>query len=124
MTRWLPRTSCIAASSCSRVDAEAVGQRQQEVLGGEVLVVEVGALRVGRVEHLLELAADAGLAAVGLGQLADGVVGGVPHRERGQADALEDRQDDALLLAQQRGEQVVGGDLGVALGLGRLDGAG
>ena len=32
-------------------------------------------------------------------------------------------QDDALLLPEQRGEQVVGRDLGVALGLGRVDGA-
>ena len=105
------------------LDAEAVGEGEQEVLGGEVLVGELGPLRVGGVDHLLELAADAGLAAVGLGQLADGVVGRVAHGERREADALEDREDDALLLAQQRGEQVVGGDLGVALGLGRVDGA-
>ena len=123
VTRWLPRTSCIAASSCSRVDAEAVGQRQEQVLGRQVLVVQLGPLRVGRVDDLLELAGHAGLAAVRLRQLADGVVGRVAHRERGQPDALQDRQHDALLLAQQRGEQVVGGDLGVALGLGHLDGA-
>ena len=63
-------------------DPEAVGQRQQEVLRGQVLVGEVGALPVRRVDHLLELSADARLPAVGLGQLADGVVGRVPHRER------------------------------------------
>ena len=88
-------------------DAEAVGQRQEQVLGRQVLVVQLGPLRVGRIHHLLELAGHAGLAAVGLRQLADGVVGRVAHRERRQPDALEDRQDDALLLAQQRGEQVV-----------------
>ena len=35
-------------------------------------------------------------------------------RAASSADLLEDRQDDALLLAEQGGEQVVGGDLGVA----------
>ena len=48
------------------LDAEPVDQRQEEVLGRQVLVVELGPLRVGRVHDLLELAGQAGLAAVGL----------------------------------------------------------
>ena len=113
----------MAASSCSRLDTQPVGEREQEVLGGEVLVGELRPLLVGGVEDLLQLAAHARLAAVGLGQLADGLVGGVAHASGARPTALEDRQDDALLLAQERRQQVVGGDLGVVLGLGRVDGA-
>ena len=53
------------------------------------------------------------VAAVGLGQRGEGLVDPVAHDERGQADLLEHREDDALLLAEQGGQQVVGRDLGV-----------
>ena len=93
------------------------------MFGGEVLVGELRSLLVGGVEDLLQLAAHARLAPVGLRQLADGVVGGVAHRERREAEALDDREDDALVLPEERRQQVVGSDLGVVLGLGHVDGA-
>ena len=52
-------------------DAELVGQREQQVLGGEVLVGELDPGRVGPVHHGLEVARDARLAAVGLGELVE-----------------------------------------------------
>ena len=103
------------------LDPDAVGEGEEEVLGGQVLVVQVGAGGVGVVDHGLELARQAGLAAVGLGELGDGVRGRVAQLERRLAEPLEDGEDDALLLAEQGGEQVVGGDLRVALGLGRVE---
>ena len=47
VTRWLPRTCCERGQQLLAADAEAVGQGQQQVLGGEVLVVQLGAGRVG-----------------------------------------------------------------------------
>ena len=104
------------------LDPQSVDERKQEVLGGEVLVMEVGPFGVRGIDHLLELPGQPGLAPIGLRQLGHGVVGCVADGEGCQPHALEDREDDALLLAEQRGKQVVGGDLGVARGLGRLDG--
>ena len=82
--------------------ADLVGQGQQEVLGREVLVGELAPVLVGRVEERVQLLAHAGVAAVGLGQLVDGLGHLVAHRQRGLADLLQDREDHALLLAEQR----------------------
>ena len=103
-------------------DAEAVGQRQQQVLGRQVLVGELGAGRVGGVDDLVELAGQPGLAAVGAWQLGQRLVDLVAQRQRLLAEPLEHGQHDALALAEQGGEQVVGGDLGVRGLLGRVDG--
>ena len=70
----------------------------------------------------VELLAHARVAAVGLGQLVDRLGHLVAHRQRGLAGLLQDREDDALLLAEQGAEQVVGRDLGVAVGTGVVDG--
>ena len=103
-------------------DAHLVGEREQQVLGRQVLVVEVLAELVGLVEQLVGGLPEAGLAPVGLGQLLDGVGHLVAHGQRRLADLLQDRQHHALLLAEQGGEEVVGGDLGVAGGARQLDG--
>ena len=123
VTRWLPRTSLQGGEQLLAADAEPVGQRQEQVLGGEVLVGELGAGRVGGVEDLAEARGRGG-----------------PRRRRPWAAWPAPRrpgcaaaaapcptfcrigQDDALVLAEQGGEQVVGGDLGVAGGPGRVDG--
>jgi hypothetical protein len=124
VTRWLPRTDWRAVSSSSRSSAQVGGEGEQEVLGGEVLVAQVGPGPVGHVHGGLEVPAQAGLAAVGPGQLVHGLVGRVAQRHHVGADLGQHGQDDAVVLAQQGGQQVVGGDLGVAVRLGRLDGRG
>ena len=95
--------------------AEAVGQRQQEVLGRQVLVAQLLARGVGRVERLLwSRASQALVAAVRLGQLRRR-----PRRRALRTDegreppASAGRAGRRVLLAEQRGEQVVGRDLGV-----------
>ena len=88
------------------------------MLGGEVVVAEVGALRVGRLEHLVGLGAERrvlGGLAVDLGLAGERLVDAVADDLRRDADPLEDRQHHALGLAHQGGEQVLGGDLGVVL---------
>jgi hypothetical protein len=100
------------------------GEGEEQVLGREVLVVEVDAGGVGGVEGGLELATDPGLAPVGLGELGHGLVGRVADRDHRDAEALQDRQHDAPLLAHQREQEVVRRDLGVRCGLGGLDGPG
>jgi hypothetical protein len=101
---------------------EPVGQRQQQVLGGQVLVVELGAGRVGGVEDLVERPGQARLAAVGPRQLGQLLVEEVAQGQRLLAEPLEHGQDDALALAQQGEQEVVGRDLGVRRLLRRVDG--
>ena len=99
-----------------RSDADAdVGQRQRGgVLGGEIVVAEVLAGAVGRLEGPRRCRARAGLlgAAVDLGLAGEGLVDPVDERCGGDAHAFQDGQDDALGLAEQGGEQVLGLDLG------------
>ncbi len=102
-------------------DPQPVGQGEQQVLGRQVLVGEVGAGLVRGVEHLVELAGQPGLAAVGARQLGQRLVDLVAQGQRLLAHALQHREDDALALAQQGGQQVIGGDLGVRRLLGRVD---
>ena len=99
VTRWLPRTSCMRAEQLLAVEAEVVGEPQEEVLGGEVVVVEVRPGRVGRIEGPLELAGEPRLPAVGLGEAGQGVLGPVADGRGRRAHPLEDGQDDAVLLA-------------------------
>src|SRR5436305_374026 len=70
--------------------ADAAGQRQQQVLGGEVLVVELAPLAVGLLQQVACLAAELGLgAAVGAGQLGQLVFEAVPQRRGNDPDALQ-----------------------------------
>ncbi len=86
-----------------------------EVLGRQVLVAHVGSSPIAGVEGLLQLTRQPHVGAVGLGQLGHGLVGGVAQGEGLLADPGEDRQHDAVFLAEQRGQEVVGGDLGVGV---------
>ena len=93
------------------------------MLDRQEVVAEVGldALRV--VEDGVELAAEARLvAAVGLGQPGDGLVGAVADHQRRLAEAGEDGGHDRVVLAGQGGEEVVGRELGVGVALGQIDG--
>ena len=109
--------------------AHAAGElahREQHVLGGQVVVAEVGALAVGRLEHLVgvgrELGGLRGLP-VHLRERAERLVDPVAHGLRRDAEPLEHREHDALGLAEQRREQVLGRHLAVvALPRERLGG--
>ena len=85
--------------------------------------LSVGALAVGGVEEVPGVAAQLGLGpAVGLGQPCHPLLGLAAQRRRRDAGPLEDGEHDAVLLAQQGQQDVVGRDLGVAAGAGQLEG--
>ena len=65
MTRWLPahllqraEDGVVADAEAAQEVADAAGDlahREEQVLGGEVVVAEVAALGVGRLEHLVRV---------------------------------------------------------------------
>ena len=125
VTRWLPRTSFSACSSSSlpmpsrwfmassRCSTERKSSFRSFWYGDRVL------------DDVVELAVHAWLAAaVGLGQLGDRLVGLVAHHQRGEAQLGQHGRDDGVVLAHERGHQVVGGELGVAERLRLVDGRG
>ena len=106
-------------------DAEALVHGQQQVLDGQEVVAQVLLELLGGIEDGVQLSAEARLvAAVGLGQAGDGLVGLVLDHQRCLAELAEHRPDDGVLLARQRGEDVVRRDLRVGVGLGLVDGRG
>ena len=100
--------------------AIGVEQCQQQVLGREVLVVELGHLALALLEHRAKSPGDRRRASRPVGRRQ-----GVQRLERAAADgrrrdpdALQQRQDDAVSLFEQGDQQVQRPDLGVVL-LGR-----
>src|SRR5690606_10897056 len=90
-------------------------ERDEKMLGGHVRIAECLGLLVGAVEDPVQLAAERRLSPARLG----GEATDLPvHRrgERGDVEPrlLQQRTDDAVLLRQQRGEQVRVVDDGVA----------
>ena len=86
------------------------------MLGGEVLVVELLALLVGRFEQRERAGRQPRVAhrcTRHARQPAERLVDPVAQRVEVDADALEHAVDDALGLVEQRAEQVLGCDLGV-----------
>ena len=99
------------------------GEREQEVLGGDVLVLELAHLVLGCAQHLHELGRGRGLG------------GAAQRRERverrahlaaqaldGDAQLAQHARDDGVALIEQHGEQVLGLHLGVAGGGREVDG--
>ena len=96
-------------SSCVGEALDGLGQREQEVLGGDVLVLQLAGLALGGAQDVEQLARGGGLARAGGdgGQpvelaadlAADG--GGVG------ADLAQDGVDDPLLLVEQGEQQVL-----------------
>ena len=106
-------------------DVEAVGEGEQQVLDGEVVVPEFLAGPVGGVDGLGELAVHAGLVAtLGAGQPVDGLLGSLPDHGGRLAEFGEQGGDDGALLGGDRHEDVVGGQFGVGEGAGLIDGRG
>ena len=87
--------------------AHAAGElahREEDVLGGEVVVAEIGPLGVGRLEEAVRLGGERGRLrgrAVDLRDPRQGVVDAVAHRGGGDADPLEHGQHHALGLADR-----------------------
>ena len=106
VTRCGPRTSEIGQqrSALWKQAGEAgflVGQRQQDVLGGDVLVGEPSGLLLGLLQDPDELlgGADVGNGvAAQRGQLRDRIARAGAKRLDILAEALQHRHDDALLL--------------------------
>ena len=106
--------------------AFGLGQREQQVLGGDVVVLEVFGLFAGAVEHLGQRVRHARLRAAGdLGQLGDGGVRAVQQFLHADARAFEHGQHDAFAVFQQRRKQMHGQDFRIAVlsgsGRGGLD---
>ena len=98
-----------------------LGEGQEDVLHGEVLVAQRAALLVGSVQGLPQGTAEPRLRPpVGLGQAGDGLRQPVAQRRRGHAHFLEDRQGGGSLLAQHRQQEVLGRHLRMAARPGRL----
>ena len=107
--------------------AFGLGEREQEMLGGDVVVLEVFGLFGGAVEDLGERVGHAGLRAAGdFGQLGDGCIRAGKKFLHADAGAFEDGEDDAFAVFEQRRKQMHGEDFGVAVfggsGRGCLDG--
>ena len=108
-----------------RPGESTVGERDQQVLGGDEVVLHlrgevVGAasgLRSRRGSTTARRPSSPRRRAAGRTR-----PGPRPTAPGCDADGLEQRADDALVLAEQRGEQVHGLDLGCARGGGGLDG--
>src|SRR5262245_7994894 len=88
------------------------------MLGGEIVVTEVGALLVGGLQRGVclrrELRLLRGLP-VHLGQSRECVGGAIAHDLARHSDALQHREHHALGLADERDEQMLGSDLSMVL---------
>ncbi len=117
VTRWLPRTSRSAAEQLVVLDPDQVGQGQQQVLDRQVLVAQVGAhasagssrSRASRAKR------DVGCRRRPWGSVAEPLRHPVGERGGRHPHPGQHGQGEAVGLAQQGGQQVVGGDLGVVL---------
>ncbi len=105
------------------LDPDDVGQRQDEVLDRHVLVAHVAAQRVGGLEQVPRRARQRDVApAVGLRKRVEALRHTVGERGGLHARLGQQRESQPVGLTQQRHQDVVGGDLGVVLGVGALDG--
>ena len=91
-------------------------QREQEMLGGEVLVGEVLAHLIGFVEDVAEGPAELGLGAIGVGQFVEDEFGLVARGDDVDLDPVQERKDNPLFLAEQGEQQVFRNDLRVRSG--------
>ena len=126
VTRWLPRTSLSALISRSRVTpnslkmraggARVVGHGQQQVLDGDVVVLELLGLVLGVREQLVEPAGDVEvvrrpLAPVTRGSFSSSRCRRIVKRFGSDAGLLQDGRGQPALLIEQRDEQVFDVDL-------------
>ncbi len=126
VTRCGPRTASTASKSgvraapasrsASPAGVRARGEREQQVLGRDVVVVHAPGLALGVAQDVEQLAGGRGLAGAGRdgGAAVERTAEVAPDGGQIGADALEHRGDDALGLVEQRPQQVLGRCLRVA----------
>ena len=102
------------------VEVQIVAQGQHQVLGGQVVVGEVGAHLVGLGEHAVQLAGDADVGPVGAGQGGHRLLGPVQHGLGVDARSVQHGQHQPVGLCEQCDEEVVGRYLGMRGRPGRL----
>ena len=97
--------------------ADDLRHREQQVLGREVVVAEVDALRVSTFEHPVRVGRQLRLRGlpVDLGKAAQCFLGAVAHDLGRDPESLQHREDHALRLRHQRGQEVLGRDLRVVV---------
>ena len=102
--------------STSPARALVLREREQQVLGGDVLVLERLGLVLGLVEELAASRWEASRPRRPgrCGKLSSASSSRGPDQLRVGADLPQDRLDDAVLLSEQRLAQVLGLDVGVA----------
>ena len=123
VTRCEPRTSSTASRSRSVLRERVAGgagrggQRDQQVLGGDVLVAQLAGLALGGAQDVQQLAGVGGLAGAGgdRREPVERVVDDAADLLGGGADLAQHGRDDALGLLEQHREQVLGLDLRVML---------
>ena len=134
MTRWLPRRSARALRRASRVRPEAwriffkggIGlfeKAEQEVFGADVFVVELGGLGGGGIEGFLQGRAEeevGGGGAVDFGFAVNFALDSGGEDGEGSAEFFEEGGNEAVVLRQQRGQEVGGVHFLVGVGMGDL----
>ena len=120
------RVTPFCFSSCAGRRASAfVGQRDEQVLGADELVLEAIGFGLGLIGDELEARRHAGLgAAVGGGQLGEQLAGRARERRGVGVHLAQEVRDDPVPLLDERHQQMLGLQLRV-VGLPReLDGGG
>ena len=95
---------------------------KQQVLGGDVFVLEVGGFFKGLFKQFVGRVGQRGLGGFSgnLGKFLDVAIEIAESRLRADADLFEHGRNDALFVFEQRGEQVDGPKLGIAVLGGKL----
>ena len=103
-------------SSCFGKALDGLAQREQQMLGRDVLVLQLARLALGGAQDVEQLARRGGLAGArrDRGQTIELAADLAADGGRVGSDLAEDRADDALLLVEQREQQVGGSGFGVA----------
>ncbi len=98
--------------------AGRLGEGEQQVLGGDVLVAQLPGLALGGAQDVEQLAGGAGLLGAGrdLGQRVERLVDEPADLLGAGAELAQDAGDHALGLLEQHGQQVGRRDLGVLAG--------
>ena len=96
------------------VGAFGVGQRQQQVFGGDVLVAERLGFLLGGIDDLREFAAERGLRVALRGVARSFLRSGGPYAGDICTDTLQHRNHDTLVLREQRQQEVQIVDEGIA----------
>ncbi len=103
-------------------DTQTVVHRQQQVFDRQVVVFQVLAVLRGPFGDVGEVAAHPGfVAAVRLGEFLDRLGRAVAHHVGGLAELGQDGRDDGAVLSRDRGQEMVGGQFGIRLGLRQID---